>query len=195
MKKIYDYKLLQTYVDNDFETTISLAKRIGCAPSTLGKAQRRGDIVFPTSQESRNRRLKKGITTAPKMSLRTRDLISKSRSKYLHHIPFYSKRCNYKGISLDSSFELIVAKELDKHGISWTRPKFLIWMDNRQKRRYFPDFYLPDFDVYLDPKNDYLIKKDKRKLQLVRKYNKVKVLVLSESNLTWDKIQKVINIS
>ena len=195
MDKIYDYKLLQTYVDNDFETTRSLAKRVGCAPSTLGKAQKRGDIVFPTSQESRDRRLQRGITTAPKMSLKTRDLISKSRSKYLHHIPFYSKRCIYKGISLDSSFELIVAKELDKYGISWVRPKSLIWIDIKQKRRYFPDFYLPVFDVYLDPKNAYLIKKDRRKIQLVRKYNKVKVLVLSEKNLTWDKIQKVIKLS
>lgn len=33
------------------------------------------------------------------------------------------------------------------------------WDDDGKQRRYVPDFYLPKYDLYLDPKNDYLIKK------------------------------------
>ena len=46
------------------------------------------------------------------------------------------------------------------------------WMDeNNNKRKYFPDFYLPTLDVYLDPKNDYYLKRDLPKLkQVIDKY-------------------------
>ena len=46
------------------------------------------------------------------------------------------------------------------------------WMDeNNNKSKYFPDFYLPTLDVYLDPKNDYYLKRDLPKLkQVIDKY-------------------------
>lgn len=60
----------------------------------------------------------------------------------------------YKGVMLDSSWELILAQKLDADGVKWLRPNPLLYEDKKgTKRHYFPDFYLPDFDVYLDPKN------------------------------------------
>jgi hypothetical protein len=36
--------------------------------------------------------------------------------------------------------------------------QYFIWKDNTgNEHRYYPDFYLPEYDVYLDSKNDYLI--------------------------------------
>lgn len=62
------------------------------------------------------------------------------------------------GVSLESSFEILVAKSLDENNIRWSRPKRFQYVDlNDKKHTYTPDFYLPDYDVYLDPKNDYLI--------------------------------------
>lgn len=50
---------------------------------------------------------------------------------------------------LDSTWELKTANELDNAGVRWIRPNSFHLQDGR---RYTPDFYLVDFDVYLDPK-------------------------------------------
>jgi hypothetical protein len=66
---------------------------------------------------------------------------------------------------------------------------------------YYADFYLPDYDVYLDPKADYIIENinprfgitDKEKIDIVMKQNNIRVFILREHELTWDKIkQKII---
>ena len=114
-------------------------------------------------------------------SKETKEKLSKIRSESLNNNAFYSKRSVYKGITLDSSYEVSVAKELDKNDIRWLRPKSLKWKDNDQIRRYLPDFYLLDFDVYLDPKNDFLIKKDERKIRLAEEFNNVRIIVLDKS--------------
>lgn len=93
-------------------------------------------------------------------------------------------------VYLQSSYEIKVANELDNNGIKWTRPKFIEWIDdNKLSHRYYPDFYLCDFDIYLDPKNYFLQKKDRLKIELVQKQNNVKIIILSENELSWDKIK------
>lgn len=60
----------------------------------------------------------------------------------------------YKGVMLDSTWELRLAERLDELEIPWARPAPLEWRDKLgRKRNYFPDFYLPETDQYLDPKN------------------------------------------
>ena len=49
--------------------------------------------------------------------------------------------------------------------VEWERPIPLNWMDSEGvKHRYYPDFYLPEYNIYLDPKNSYLMKKDEEKI-------------------------------
>jgi hypothetical protein len=98
-------------------------------------------------------------------------------------------------VYLQSSYEIELAKELDINNINWIRPKPIMWLDDMGvNHRYYPDFYLTDFDVYLDPKNDYLQKIDKRKIELVSKQNKVKILVLSNNELNWNILKGVITL-
>lgn len=71
-------------------------------------------------------------------------------------------------LKLESSWEVEIARWLDKSGINWTRPKHIPWNDAQgKKRRYFPDFYLPDLGIYLDPKNSYQIKISEEKLAVI----------------------------
>lgn len=100
----------------------------------------------------------------------------------------------YKGMSFDSSWEIKVAKSLDENNIEWKRGGMTLpWIDDIGKdHNYYPDFYLPKYDVYLDPKNDYLAGLDKRKIELVEEQNKVKVLILNKRNLTWNNIKQLI---
>lgn len=105
----------------------------------------------------------------------------------------YRKTFEYNGVILESTYELELAKELDNNNIKWIRPKRLKWIDESGKQRHYtPDFYLPDFDVYLDPKNDYLIKIDSVKIKLCSTQNNVKVLVLNKTQLKWNYIAGIV---
>lgn len=76
----------------------------------------------------------------------------------------------YNGVMLDSSWELELAKRLDYLGIEWIRPEPIEWIDNSGKRRnYFPDFYLPKLDLYLDPKNPAAFNAQKEKIECLQK--------------------------
>ena len=81
---------------------------------------------------------------------------------------------------MDSSWEVDIAKFMDENNIKWERSrKFVfLWTDiNLKRRRYYPDFYLPDYDVYLDPKNKYLIIKDRFKINQVINEHKINLVV------------------
>ncbi len=96
-------------------------------------------------------------------------------------------------VYLQSSYEHLVAIDLDKNKIKWIRPNYLFWKDELDiEHRYYPDFYLVDYDVYLDPKNDFLIIKDKDKIQRVKEQNKIKIFILNKNQLTWNSIKMFI---
>jgi len=83
----------------------------------------------------------------------------------------------YNGILLDSSWEFELAKRLDVLNIKWIRPKPIKWTDeNGLVRNYFPDFYLPEYDLYLDPKNPEAMRVQS---------NKIKILNETYSNIIW----------
>ena len=73
-------------------------------------------------------------------------------------------------VKLDSAWEEALAKRLDQLGINWIRPPAVKWIDkNGVQRNYFPDFYLPDFNILLDPKNPYAIKAQQEKIECLTK--------------------------
>jgi predicted nucleic acid-binding Zn ribbon protein len=76
----------------------------------------------------------------------------------------------YKNELYDSHWEVEIAQWLDEHNIIFTRPAAHIpWVDSvGKKRKYFPDFYLPSLDLYLDPKNKFCIKSQQEKLDYVQ---------------------------
>ena len=112
-----------------------------------------------------------------------------------------SKTIKYGDKTLDSSYELEVAKSLDENQIEWIRPSHLIWHDDTGiEHRYYPDFYLPKFNVYLDPKNDFLINNaterfgitDVEKIKKVSEQNDVKIVILDKNNLNWQNIKNLL---
>lgn len=81
---------------------------------------------------------------------------------------------------LQSSYEYRFFQLLNFYDVKWLRPKHLKYDD----KKYFADFYLPEFDIYVDTKNDYLIKLDREKIEKVIEQNLVRLEVLSENDLT-----------
>lgn len=105
------------------------------------------------------------------------------------------KIMNLKGeiFIAESSFEVKLSSILNSLQIDWIRPKFIWYKDkNDNKRRYYPDFYLTDFDLYLDPKNDYLIKTDIDKIIRAAKSNNIFIIIIGENYINVESIKKMV---
>jgi hypothetical protein len=88
---------------------------------------------------------------------------------------------------LQSTYELKCSEILNELKINWIRPKALKY-DNRN---YFADFYLTDYDIWLDPKNSYKAKKDEEKIRKVIEQNNIKLYVLLEKDLNKEYIARL----
>jgi hypothetical protein len=101
----------------------------------------------------------------------------------------YYKMKNGSVVYLHSSYEEKLAISLDKNNVKWIRPEPLRYVGNDDKEhRYYADFYLKDYDIYLDTKNDYLIQKDKDKIRRVQEQNKKTIMVLDRNHLEWSSV-------
>lgn len=108
-----------------------------------------------------------------------------------------SKILNLEGneFSAESSFEVKLAHILNELHISWIRPSFVWYRDsNNKQRRYYPDFYLPQYDIYLDPKNDYLIKTDTDKISRACADNNIRIVIISEDMINISYISKLVGL-
>ncbi|WP_287010691.1 hypothetical protein [Alteromonas sp.] len=81
---------------------------------------------------------------------------------------------------MDSSWEVACAKRLDELGVKWTRDTSLKLQYRTEKlrlRNYIPDFYLPEYDIYLEVKG-YWTEAAKWKMKdiMVRYPNKIRLL-------------------
>ena len=123
----------------------------------------------------------------------TKEKISEIMQNKMQNRYTASKRILYKGIRFESSWEYELACDLDNNKILWNRPSPLLYKDNTgQTRRYYPDFFLPDYNIYLDPKNDYVKKLDETKIKNVQEQNNVTVFLLGKSQLKWVEIEKLL---
>ena len=95
-------------------------------------------------------------------------------------------------VYLQSSYEIACASILDELGIEWERPKFINYELDGKERKYYPDFYLTNQGVYLDPKNPFLAKQDAKKINAVQKQNNVVVHVLTEEKITKEFIASLV---
>jgi hypothetical protein len=69
----------------------------------------------------------------------------------------------YKGYKMDSGAELAFAKLLDSHNISWIKnsSKFFTFTDSKGiLRKYYPDFYLQEYDYWVEIKGKRYIRED-----------------------------------
>lgn len=95
-------------------------------------------------------------------------------------------------VNLQSSYEVKVAQSLDEQQIDWIRPSYITYIQDDVEKRYYPDFYLPDYDLYLDPKNDYLIENDIEKIRLVEEQNNITVVVLNKDQLYYTPVAQLV---
>ena len=89
----------------------------------------------------------------------------------------YFEKQNGDVVYLQSSYEIRFASLLEEFGVEWERPKPFEWIDDDGiDHKYYPDFRIGD--VYIDTKNNYLIKRDARKIELVIEQNDIDLRVI-----------------
>jgi hypothetical protein len=94
--------------------------------------------------ESHKQRLKESMKLA---------VINNPESYSANNVSGRTPIIEYNGFYLKGSWELLVAKYLDKLGIKWTNIlDGISYMWNDNKHLYFPDFYLTEYDVYVEVK-------------------------------------------
>lgn len=112
-----------------------------------------------------------------------------------------SKRINYRGVMLGSTYEVQLAKLLDSLSIKWIKPKsFTYTIPSGKTSTYTADLYLPEFNIYLDPKNDFLIHninpgnklKDIDKIAFAVEQNSITVAIIDRKNITIEFILKLV---
>lgn len=107
------------------------------------------------------------------------EIIRKNPEKYsANNICGRTKIIEYNGFKLNGSWELIVAKWLDNNNIKWTniiKPIPYDW--NNETHLYFPDFYLIEYDIFIEVKG-YERERDRCKWKVLNnlvviKYNEI----------------------
>ena len=121
-------------------------------------------------------------TDESKLLISQKALASKHR-RLVRSIRDYVKK-DGTVVMLDSSWEEALAKRLDEIEVDWIRPEKPIpyVAADGKTHNYFPDFYLPDYDLYLDPKNPYAMVVQRDKLDYIKKimYNLVLIDTLDD---------------
>ena len=103
----------------------------------------------------------------------TKDLISEKARASKHRRLLRSIREYVKLdgsiVKLDSAWEELLAKRLDELNIKWIRPEIPVeWTDKSGKtHNYFPDFYLEEYNLFLDPKNPFAYSRQKDKIEII----------------------------
>lgn len=152
------------------------------------------DVGSKKCSETIKRKIASGELIPHKHTEETKEKLSILSCERLAKHSKYSKNFEYKpGVVLESTYEVKVAEILDKLSVEWVKVRQgYVWDDNGNKRRYIPDFYLPKQDIFLDPKNDYLIKKDKRKIESAMEINNITVVVLSNDMINEEFIELLV---
>lgn len=161
-------------------------------------AKTRSEHITDESRE----KMKLGISKAHQMgkydhvdhgkAFRGKTHTKESRSKISkaalnsNHRRLRKNSINYNGILLDSTWELELAKRLDAISVKWERPEPLSYTKEGQTHNYFPDFYLPDYDLYVDPKNPHACRVQSDKIEiLMSTYSNIVILKSLEECKTY----------
>jgi|LakMenEpi03Aug12_release.lakeMendotaPanAssembly.Ray.scaffolds.fasta_scaffold222882_1 hypothetical protein len=157
-------KNLYPIKDKDsWKNSISDAHKRGCYSNSTEKGLQtkiKNGTLYPTEET------KKKISIAAQNSEHQR--VCKKSHKFVDKIG--------REFIFDSSWEDALAIRLDELSIDWIRPPPIKYTLNGKSKNYFPDFYLPGFNLYLDPKNSYCIKVQKEKIEIVSK--QINLLIL-----------------
>lgn len=160
--EIFDWKEFQAYYD-DNHTFMDCCRKFDISTTPVANAVKKG--LFKTRAGSETARLRGKFEnrfhteeSKQKISKSMRKAVLEGRQKTTAP---YGEKCKlYEAINslgeketLQGGWENIVADYMSLNGIRWTRSKkSFTYIYDSEEREYFPDFYLLDYDVYIEVK-------------------------------------------
>jgi hypothetical protein len=153
----YDWEEIQQFYDGD-HTFMEVCKKFNFNTTLLSRAKSEG--LFKTRKRSDTARVR-GKYNNLKLSQETKSKIGNSIADMIASgkiSPPHFKRSMHKSWlgnieSLHSSWETIVANYLDSHKIHWVKSKDKFpYIHKGVNHIYLPDFYLKDFNLYIEVK-------------------------------------------
>jgi hypothetical protein len=183
-RRKYNWKEIQDFYDSG-KSIRECCEHFKVTWGAIQKARNRNEIILNrTISEGLKLAFKTGRTKVRPLTDKGREALRNTAIKNELGGKRNSKRFNYNGIILDSSYEVRLAKVLDRNKIKWERPKKIMWIDDSNiKHRYYPDFFLVDYGYFIDTKNDYLAERDKRKIELVSSQNNIIIKILTLNDI------------
>ena len=152
-KKITDWNWVEIQeLYNNGKSTTEITKIVGISFSALARGS--NDGLFITRARTETMKLRGSTGKGRVLSNATKERISQGmklaviegRQKTLK--PYGRSAIEYKGIQLQSKWELKVAEFLDSKSIIWERPTTgHEYQFEGQSHLYFPDFYLPQYNL------------------------------------------------
>lgn len=161
------------------ENQYTKAKRLGIDPPILSKETR-----YKLGSGLRGKKLTQ--ETKDKISAGMKRAVKENPDSYSkNNVSGRVKHVDYKGVRLKGSWEVKVAKWLDSQNIQWeseARPQEYIFENST--KTYFPDFYLKDFEIFIEVKG-YKTEKDEAKWEQFP----FELLIIDGSNI--NKLEKL----
>lgn len=171
----YDWNQIQTDYDAGM-TYRDIAAKYGMSQQSIATARKRGDIVTRNRSEAMGLRVEKygpnvmGQAARDKLAIRMSENNPGGRSKWF----------TVAGKKVQGTWERDFALYLEEHGVEWQRGQPLAYVLDGKERHYTPDFYLPQFDRYVEVKG-YWWGDDRRKMQAVMEQHQDKKFVFVET--------------
>lgn len=152
----WDWPVIQAYYDNN-HSAAEVIKEFGLNFTAISKANKLGLFISRTRYASRllrgttGRGIARTAEQRARISASMQLAVKEGRQRTLK--PYGIVAIPYKGIILQSQWELKVAIFLDSRNILWERPtKSFDYTFEDKVLQYFPDFYLTDYNLYIEVK-------------------------------------------
>lgn len=102
-------------------------------------------------------------------------ILRQRKPKHLEGRRFYSEKLQ---MFFRSNWEIEMAEWLEEMDIEWDYEPRRFYF-KAHKESYLPDFYLPDFDVWIEVKG-YMDKRSERRIKLFKKYESPQFLLVEK---------------
>lgn len=177
----YNKKIKNNEITKEYTNQFSKAKKLNLAkPIVSDETKKKLSIAAKKQIWSKERKERHSIVMTEAAKIHSDSYSANNvcgRTKLFEIYDSYGNLTKVNG-----SWELLVANYLSDHNIKWTNQinELFIYPFKGKDRRYYPDFYLPDYDKYIEVKG-YERERDKIKWSYFTKA--LIIIKLNEINL------------
>lgn len=189
----YNEKLRNGEVEKIYKNHYDKAKKLGLEKPIMSEETKRKigeaskNYVWTKERKESHSKIMSDVAKNNPESYSTNNVCGRSkRGKY---IDSYNNE-----VVLHSGWEFLVAEYLDNNNIKWTNiiDEELLYFWEGNERRYYPDFYLPEYDKYIEVKG-YERERDLKKWNIDDLNNRLILIKINEVNLIKENRYNIFN--